>query len=186
MKKKLNTIAMLSLLLLVTGCSPQTKQAGESNQPAVTVTEDIQSNNTGGVKHISKKLSDNFFIDADVEEPASKEYAVYSMKNKIFDKTALDLFLLKDDTDRTFTENPNRPQTLIVDTGKGSSLLMGDGSVNYLKNDIRDSEIESIIESYLLSGKVSEDTKELDFQSKDDAIALGINKIREVVDCQAE
>ncbi|NNJ33333.1 hypothetical protein [Lacrimispora defluvii] len=108
------------------------------------------------------------------------------MKNKIFDKTALDLFLLKDDTDRTFTENPNRPQTLIVDTGKGSSLLMGDGSVNYLKNDIRDSEIESIIESYLLSGKVSEDTKELDFQSKDDAIALGINKIREVVDCQAE
>ncbi len=82
MKKKINTIATLSLLLLITGCSPQTKQAGESNEPAVTVTEDIQSNNTGGIKHISKKLSDNFFIDADVEEPANKEYAVYSMKIK--------------------------------------------------------------------------------------------------------
>ncbi len=186
MKKKLNTMAILSLLLLVTGCSPVTKLAEESNQPSDTVSEDIQNNNTGGIKHISKKLSDNFYIDADIEEPAAKEYGIYSVKNKVFDKAALDLFLLKDDNDRTFTENPNRPQTLIVDTGKGSSLLMGDGSVNYLKNNVRDSEIQSLIESYLLTGEASEDTKELDFQSKDDAIALGINKIKEVVDCQAE
>lgn len=186
MKKKINAIAILSLFLIITGCSPEAKQAGESNKPTDAVTEDMQNNNTDGIKHISKKLSDNFYIDADVEDPAAKEYAIYSVKNKIFDKSDLELFLIKEDTDRTFTENPNRPQTLIVDTGKGSSLLMGDGSVNYLKNNIRDSEIEAMIEGYLLSGVIGEDTKELDFQSKDDAIASGINKIKEVLDCQAE
>jgi len=188
MKSVGKILVILWGMLIVTSCSLNPKQLNEPLKLSEVIEEKLESE-TG---HITRSISENLDIDADIDFPSNKEYAIYCVERKKFSQEYFNLFLSEEDSERTIFENPNYPRAFVVETGRGSDMGIKDGYLNYQRRMGYDHEVVAMIEGRLMIeeelfySENNGNTKELSFQSKEEAIRLGESKIKEVLDCQLE
>lgn len=174
MKNK-NIIVLVLLATFLMGCSQVESHPSEKIELVETQSKTI--NTEIHSEHIKRTLADDLEIDADIFYPSNKEIATYLVERKIFSKDVINLFMDKEETEYTIENNPNYENSFTVTTKEGCRLSASEGYLFYVKSKEYD-DVAAMIEECLLINDINE-TEELSFCNKAEAIALGEDKIKE-------
>lgn len=181
-QKILPVLLSFSLSFLSTGCSDIQSPAAES----ISIQKNTVEENTVAMteNHISEVITDQLVVDAEIIIPENLEYVQYELTKKAVPKEDIGVFLK---TEPIITDNPNYPGAYTAEAPDGSEFSTNEGYFRYARDLKKDDELVAMIESaYSAKSYKKEETRDLDFESADEAVQSGKDKIKELTGWDSE
>lgn len=182
---------LLALSVCLCGCArgeaghaPETQ--GETRIADVPSTDGAYEDSA---RHISMELDEQLTVDAEVILPEEQGYRVYALTKKAFARENLDVFFGASEAD--VTDHPEWTGAYSAAAKEGGSFRTDPlGNFTYARDEERDESIVYLVESaYYDAGSGSfreEEIPDLSFQTPEEAIWTGKEKIKELTGQDSE